>query len=250
MEKIEELYSEYKEYILFLLLLIIFLIGSAGIFYYFKNDINKLRKEIKEKPTIEVKQNEKDSELYSVDIKGEVRKPGVYTLKKGKRVIDVVKTAGGFTLEADTSANNLSMKITDEMVIIIYSKDEITHNIRTKEKEKKLSEKCKNEKIVNDSCIEVKNNETSKEKENKTNDKNKEEKETKTNSTSETENKLISINTATKEELLTLPGIGESKADAIIEYRNNKKFETIEEIKEVSGIGDALFEKIKDHITT
>ena len=84
-------------------------------------------------------------------------------------MIDVVKTAGGFTLEADTSANNLSMKITDEMVIIIYSKDEITHYIRTKEKEKKLSEKCKNEKIVNDSCIEVKNNETSKEKENTTN---------------------------------------------------------------------------------
>jgi competence protein ComEA len=49
---------------------------------------------------------------------------------------------------------------------------------------------------------------------------------------------------------MTLPGIGESKAVAIIEYRNEKKFETIEEIKEVSGIGEALFEKIKDLITT
>ena len=88
MEKIEELYSEYKEYILFLLLLIIFLIGSAGIFYYFKNDISKLRKEIKAKPITEVKQQENNDEFYSVDIKGEVRKPGVYTLKKGKRVID------------------------------------------------------------------------------------------------------------------------------------------------------------------
>ena len=48
---------------------------------------------------------------------------------------------------------------------------------------------------------------------------------------------------------MTLSGIGESKADAIIEYRKKKKFESIEEIKEVSGIGDALFEKIKDNIT-
>ncbi len=49
---------------------------------------------------------------------------------------------------------------------------------------------------------------------------------------------------------MTLPGIGESKALAIMEYRKNKQFETIEEIKEVSGIGDSLFEKIKDFITT
>ena len=58
------------------------------------------------------------------------------------------------------------------------------------------------------------------------------------------------LNTATKEELMTLSGIGESKAEAIIKYReDNGTFKTIEEIKNVSGIGDAAFEKIKDSIT-
>lgn len=253
MEKIKEFYSEYKEYILFLLLIVVFLISNAGTFYYLSNDINKLKNEIKSKPVSEVKQENKSSEKYSVDIKGEVRKPGVYTFDKGKRVIDVVKTAGGLTLEADTSVNNLSMKLSDEMVIIIYSKDEIKNYLKTKEKEEKVLEKCKNEVVNNNTCIESVNGIKKEEKNTKTTNKEKDKTTSKTsNNKTETsnENKLISINTATKEALLTLSGIGESKADAIIEYRKTKKFETIEEIKEVSGIGDSLFEKIKDHITT
>ena len=60
----------------------------------------------------------------------------------------------------------------------------------------------------------------------------------------------VSINTGTLEELQTIPGIGESKAKAIIEYREqNGKFETIEEIKNISGIGEATFEKFKEYIT-
>ena len=60
----------------------------------------------------------------------------------------------------------------------------------------------------------------------------------------------VSINTASKEELMTLSGIGEAKAGAIIEYREkNGNFASIEDIKNVSGIGDAIFEKIKDNIT-
>ncbi len=60
----------------------------------------------------------------------------------------------------------------------------------------------------------------------------------------------ININTATSSELQKLDGIGEVKAEAIIEYRNKYgKFKTIEDIKKVSGIGDKTFEKIKDKIT-
>jgi len=60
---------------------------------------------------------------------------------------------------------------------------------------------------------------------------------------------LININSATKDQLMTLPGIGESRADDIIAYRvTNNKFETIEDIKNVSGIKDAAFNKIKDLI--
>ncbi|WP_423776431.1 ComEA family DNA-binding protein [Campylobacter lanienae] len=55
----------------------------------------------------------------------------------------------------------------------------------------------------------------------------------------------ININTANKNELMELPGIGEGKANAIIEYRAKNKFKTINEIKNVSGIGDKIYENIK-----
>ena len=63
------------------------------------------------------------------------------------------------------------------------------------------------------------------------------------------EQTLVNINTATKEELITLPGVGESTARAIIDYRNeNGAFESIDDIKKVAGIKDGMFSKIKDQI--
>ena len=60
---------------------------------------------------------------------------------------------------------------------------------------------------------------------------------------------LVNINSATKDQLMTLPGIGEAKANDIIAYRTaNNKFETIEDIKKISGIKDAAFSKLKDLI--
>ena len=112
------------------------------------------------------------------------------------------------------------------MVIIIYSNQEVKEFEKTKEKEKILQDKCiqKDENALkNDACI---NN----------------------NQSANTNNK-ININTASLEELQTLPGIGEAKAKDIITYRETNKFNTIDDIKNVSGIGDALFAKIKEHIT-
>ena len=69
-------------------------------------------------------------------------------------------------------------------------------------------------------------------------------------SESNEESKTIYLNSATMEEIQSLPGIGESKAKAIIKYREeNGSFNNVEDIKNVSGIGDSLFEKIKDYIT-
>ena len=112
------------------------------------------------------------------------------------------------------------------MVIIIYSNQEVKEFEKTKEREKILQDKCiqKDENALkNDACI---NN----------------------NQSANTNNK-ININTASLEELQTLPGIGEAKAKDIITYRETNKFNTIEDIKNVSGIGDALFAKIKENIT-
>ncbi len=60
---------------------------------------------------------------------------------------------------------------------------------------------------------------------------------------------LININTCTKEELMTLSGIGEKTAESIIEYRNNNRFEKIEDLMKVNGIGNQKFENIKERIT-
>lgn len=249
MEKISDFYEDFKEYILFILLLIVFIIGFVYLFYHLQSSINNIKKEIKDRPVVEI--NSDTNNKLIVDVKGAVKKPGVYYLDEGKRVIDAINRAGGFTNSADSSVNNLSMKLKDEMVIIVYTKSEIKDFTKTKEKESVVIEKCKESYVTNSSCLKEINGEDVKEKEVKTTDSNKSSNKTATNETNaQEESKLISINDATKEELMTLPGIGESKAIAIIEYRKTKQFETIDEIKEVSGIGEALFEKIKANITT
>ena len=59
----------------------------------------------------------------------------------------------------------------------------------------------------------------------------------------------ININKASKEELMTLPNIGDKRADSILEYRESNTFETIEDIKNVNGIGEKFYQSLKDLIT-
>lgn len=242
MEKFNEIYEKYKNYILGGVLALILIIGEAFLFWYFSNDINSLKQNMKKDVVSKVEVKE-DTKQFIVDIKGEVKNPGVYILDEGKRVIDVVRKAGGFTINADSSANNLSMKIKDEMVIVIYSKEEINDFEAVKEAEKIVSESCQNGIVNNDSCITSDTIKDSKSADDSSSD----------NSSSEEssqEVKKVSLNNASLEELMTLSGIGEAKAKSIIEYRKEKKFEKIEDIMNVSGIGESVFEKIKDYITT
>ena len=148
----------------------------------------------------------------------------MYSLPPASRILDVIEKAGGLTENADISVINLSKKIQDEMVIIIYSKEEVLNFEKTKEKEKIVQSSCiqkEENALKNDACI-----------------------------TNQTVQGKISINTATLQELMTLPGIGESKAKDILSYREkNGPFQKIEDIMNISGIGESLFVKIKEDIT-
>jgi competence protein ComEA len=139
---------------------------------------------IDEKPTI-----------IMVDVKGEVKSPGVYHAEEGERVIDLITKSGGFTEDADQNQVNLSLHVEDEMVIFVPKTGEVDGNFENEIGKQKSS--------------------------------------------------LININKATDSELQTLPGIGPSKAMAIKEYREtNGGFETIEDLKKISGIGEKTFEKL------
>ncbi len=186
-----------------------------------------------EESTCEIeKPSEKEETIkkIKVDLKGEVNAPGIYELNENDRVDELIDKAGGLTKNADTSIINLSKKLKDEMVVVVYSIAEVK---KMKENEKEKLE-CPD---TNDACIDN-------QLETLTEEKSKEEK------TDNQTNSKISINKASASELQTLSGIGESKAQAIIDYREkNGTFKAIEEIKNVPGIGESIFEKIKDNIT-
>lgn len=190
----------------------ILFLGTSCYFWFTKEDKVEANEVIvkSKNETSKIKE-----ETIFVDIKGEIKVPGLYEIPSGKRVMDVIEAAGGLTELADTRTINLSKIVEDQMVIIV-------DNIIKEEN---------SESITNDAKIDVKTNIT-------------------TNKNISNSSKLVSINKGSKEELMTLNGIGNSKADAIIKYRNSHgDFKTKEELLEVDGIGEGIFTKIKDHIT-
>lgn len=207
----------------------------------YQKDITIYENIVSEKNNSNIKEIDNKGEVlekiyYYIDIKGYVNNPGVYSLEKGKRVVDAINIAGGLKKDANTSLLNLSKEIFDQMVIVIYSNSEIKE-YENLNKIKKQEEKICSDKIINDACISNSNNNNN---------------DTTSDIKTDDSNKLfkININTATKEELMTLKNVGESKALAIIEYRNkNGLFKTIDDLKNVSGIGDKLFESLKENIT-
>lgn len=243
MDRFKFFLNRYKKEVIIGVVLVVFMIGGMGIyFFYGQKQTDKILKE----EVMVVEDNPKKEEVIveekkmRVDIKGEVQKPGVYNVTEDMRVVDVIQLAGGLTKFADTSVNNLSQKVMDAMVIMIYSKKEVEKFRETKQEEQKVLEEAETigDGLYNDSVLtkeDMLQNQGEKQKD---------------DSEDSTVNKKISLNAATREELQTLSGIGESKAIAIIEYRSEiGRFEKIEDIMNVRGIGESIFEKIKDNIT-
>lgn len=143
---------------------------------------------------------------------GEVMMPGVYELPVDARICDAVEAAGGFTTEACQTYWNLAQGLTDGEMICVPTVEEAY--------ERGLGENQENEigSVSSESGI--------------------------------TADGRVNINVATIEELMTLPGIGQTRAEQIVAYRQkNGSFSSIEEICKVSGIKDKTFQQLKEYIS-
>lgn len=160
-------------------------------------------------------QNLEDTEeIVIIHVTGAVKNPGIVKLKEGSRIEDAIEAAGGLTENADITEVNLAYILEDGIKLRIpsASDEEIT--------EEDILIENNGENIIEDT----------------------------TNGTGSSSS-MVNINKASQTELETLPGIGPSLAGKIIEYREqNGKFGSIEDIKNVSGIGDSKYESLKDFI--
>ena len=152
----------------------------------------------------------------AVFVCGAVESPGVYYFPEGARVCDAVESAGGFKENADQEWLNQAETLRDgqKLKILTLEEAQIQRNAGTVQ-----------EPGVDDGEHSAAARDTA-------------------------SDGRVNLNTATREELMTLPGIGETKAEAVIRYREEHgTFQTVEEIMQISGIKDALFLKIKDRLT-
>jgi competence protein ComEA len=149
----------------------------------------------------------------AIDVKGAVAMPGIYMMTSDQRVNDAINKAGGLAEKADAAALNLAQKVQDEMVVYVPAKGEDVPP------------------VVSSSALAGSNASPAA-------------------SGGAAEGSLININTADSSGLQELPGVGEAKAQAIIDYRETEgPFAAAEDLKNVSGIGDKTFEKLEPLIT-
>ena len=226
-----------------IILTIIAIILILGICYYiyFKDDKDINIIEDNSLEVEETKETQEDNkEEYSdtriiVYITGAINKEGIYELPIDSRIADLIEKADGIKEEAYIEKLNLAYKLEDGKKVHIPTKQEYEEEQKLQENEN-TKEDITNKYITTSSGIS--SIENSVENDNDNNNKN-----------NSNINKKININKATQTELDSLPGIGPSTSIKIIEYREqNGNFKNIEEIKNVSGIGDAKYEKIKDKI--
>lgn len=153
---------------------------------------------------------------------GAVERPGVYQLEESSRICDALELAGGYAADAQIDYWNLAERLLDGQMIYVPTVEE------AKERDwDSLPEQSAREESLEAARKDV------------------------TEPTQESPcTRKINLNTATKEELMTIPGVGEAKADSIISYRKtNGDFRQIEDVMNISGIKEGLFGKIKEYIT-
>ena len=179
----------------------------------YSQNISEDKKNI-EKKVIKKEDKAEKSGKITVYISGAVSNPGVINIDSDKRLDDAIQKVGGLTKDADSERINLAMKLEDSQHYIIPQKGE------------KPAQAQENNEICQSSSNESKKD-----------------------SGSENSSGKININSAEQSKLETINGVGPSTAKKIIEYREKEgKFSTIEDIKNISGIGDKKFENMKEYI--
>ena len=168
---------------------------------------------------------EEDTKII-VHVSGAVNREGIVELEENSRISDAIDKAEGLKENADTKNINLAFKLEDGMKIYIPTIGESIAENEVNENNNMIDETSKY--VTSESGVAQEEN---------------------NGQTEEKKSEKVNINKATQTELEGLPGIGPATAIKIINYRNeNGKFKNIEDIKEVSGIGDAKYEIIKDLI--
>ena len=210
-------YINKKQKIVLIIIISIITLGVAYYTYIMKtnDEFNVEEQSLEVEKDTEEENNEVKEEKSKIiiHVSGAVVNEGIVELEEKARVADAIEAAGGVTEDAYMRDINLASLLEDGMKVYIPTKEEV------------MQKEENSDYIIGSNNI-IENNNVESKKSGK-----------------------VNINTATKEELDTLPGVGELTANKIISYREeNGKFKSIEEIKEVSGIGDSKFEQIKDLI--
>ncbi len=190
-----------------------------AIFYYIYSQNQKeiLFEESKQENEVQEKTEETENKKIIVHVSGAVKNEGIVELEEGARVANAIEKAGGVRDDAYTKDINYALKLEDGMKIYVPTIEE------TKQEKEEVNINSESSNYIISS-----NN-------------------TKTNENSN--GQKVNINNADESELDELPGVGPSTAQKIIQYRKeNGEFKSIDELKNVSGIGEAKFQKIKDLI--
>lgn len=173
-------------------------------------------------PASEEEMSQTERIIY-VHVCGAVQHPGVYPMAEGTRVYEAVALAGGFLPEADEQWLNQAAVIGDAQKLYVYSKEE-TRQMEAEPLRNSWTggeEAAQNPGTAGDADVSLSDG-----------------------------GDLVDLNTASKEELMTLPGIGEAKAEAILQYRSEHGgFSDVQELLQISGIKEGVFSRIKDRIT-
>lgn len=187
--------------------------------------------------------SERNTIQIAVAIQGAIRKPGLYRLNEGSRLQDLIDIAGGTLENAETRYLNLAAPLIDGTTIIIPEKLHVQYDgqvLRAKGTSTPPTIMMPNSPLPTIHNQPTLNNQLNKENSPSTDVQ---------TYTSSHPNNLIDLNTASQQELESLPGIGPALAQAIIKYREAQPFYRVEDLMNVPGIGPKRFEKIRDLVT-